>query len=614
MTGGLKVTIYDYLRVIFHRKWHIAISIVVVMTAAAVYAFHLAREVWSAENQRVRVVDKLGRQLTKNLFSDEDLRQRIFTIRQRLSSKVKAEEICRDLLKKPQLAGREIDFDDTVQLYLDSMKMELRGEFVAVEVEAYDPELAKLLVERLIEQMIVINDRDERENLAMSDDAVSRTHQDLLKQLEEAQQAYYDIKPEDVDAIVSGDPVMLRDLPKPPAGADANSSDVVIYTTLHRLSEARKQQDDVKRLISEKTGQLQSLEDELAETPRRIDGEVVVQQNERARLLREEIDKHRHLLHQMLIDCKENHPMVRDKRARIRALEEALERTPTEVPHQRSTISNPRIIELQNRVSAARADLEGLTRKRDILDGQIQELGTTFKDAYREMGRRRVVFEQIQSLQEQLLQLRNIKNKVEAERAFNYKRYKFESNDRIVVSEGPVRPNKPLVMLMGLMLGIVTAGGVVFVVEYADHSIKGIEDARRFLDLPVLAAVPLFGPEADSHGGVGHDTERDKGGSSLKRLAGNLAGAAAVIALLVGAAMWTFSEDDLVPMVPGATGSEETAGVDEGTGDAIEADTAETDPGAMPATSAADATEVPVEKTPSEVPDPGALWSNTDKD
>ncbi len=54
----------------------------------------------------------------------------------------------------------------------------------------------------------------------------------------------------------------------------------------------------------------------------------------------------------------------------------------------------------------------------------------------------------------------------------------------------PVKPNKPLVILMGLFLGLGCGVGLVFLREFMDQSILDVEDAKGSLPLPVLGAIP----------------------------------------------------------------------------------------------------------------------------
>jgi hypothetical protein len=54
----------------------------------------------------------------------------------------------------------------------------------------------------------------------------------------------------------------------------------------------------------------------------------------------------------------------------------------------------------------------------------------------------------------------------------------------------PVKPNKPLVILLGLFLGLGCGLGLVFMREFMDQSVLDVEDAKLSLVGPVLGAIP----------------------------------------------------------------------------------------------------------------------------
>ena len=56
----------------------------------------------------------------------------------------------------------------------------------------------------------------------------------------------------------------------------------------------------------------------------------------------------------------------------------------------------------------------------------------------------------------------------------------------------PLKPSKPEILLIGivaLVLGILSGFGCVFLTEFADHSFRGVEDAKAFLKFEILGGV-----------------------------------------------------------------------------------------------------------------------------
>ena len=63
----------------------------------------------------------------------------------------------------------------------------------------------------------------------------------------------------------------------------------------------------------------------------------------------------------------------------------------------------------------------------------------------------------------------------------------------------PAKPNKVLVLLMGMFIGACLGTGLVFGAEMFDHSLLSTEDAKAHLDLPLIGATSKIITEADVH-------------------------------------------------------------------------------------------------------------------
>jgi len=62
--------------------------------------------------------------------------------------------------------------------------------------------------------------------------------------------------------------------------------------------------------------------------------------------------------------------------------------------------------------------------------------------------------------------------------------------DRAMPGLRPVRPNKPLNIALGIIIGLVVGVGLAFFIEYLDTSVKTIDDVERSLQCPVLGVIP----------------------------------------------------------------------------------------------------------------------------
>jgi capsular exopolysaccharide synthesis family protein len=62
--------------------------------------------------------------------------------------------------------------------------------------------------------------------------------------------------------------------------------------------------------------------------------------------------------------------------------------------------------------------------------------------------------------------------------------------DTAKVDSHPVKPNKPLNIALGIIIGLVVGVGLAFFIEYLDTSVKTIDDVERSLQSPVLGVIP----------------------------------------------------------------------------------------------------------------------------
>jgi succinoglycan biosynthesis transport protein ExoP len=68
--------------------------------------------------------------------------------------------------------------------------------------------------------------------------------------------------------------------------------------------------------------------------------------------------------------------------------------------------------------------------------------------------------------------------------------------DKAQIAGGPYEPSLTRNMLLALLIGVFASGGLVFLRETMDQSIRNPTDVKRILDLPVLGLIPLI-PEDD---------------------------------------------------------------------------------------------------------------------
>ena len=67
---------------------------------------------------------------------------------------------------------------------------------------------------------------------------------------------------------------------------------------------------------------------------------------------------------------------------------------------------------------------------------------------------------------------------------------KFELIQPATRPLAPSKPNRPVLILLSVIAGLIVGAGTVLVVEHHDHSVRSAEEIESLLDLPVLGTVP----------------------------------------------------------------------------------------------------------------------------
>ena len=148
---------------------------------------------------------------------------------------------------------------------------------------------------------------------------------------------------------------------------------------------------------------------------------------------------------------------------------------------------------IKNRVEGIMLGLDArVTSLKTSLDNFTKEVAEAKSNDIDQANRTRPYFDAKRALDE----LRRFSQILDAKIAFEKidvvlpKTMMVEIVDRAVPGLRPVRPNKPLNIALGIIIGLVVGVGLAFFIEYLDTSVKTIDDVERSLQCPVLGVIP----------------------------------------------------------------------------------------------------------------------------
>jgi capsular exopolysaccharide synthesis family protein len=149
--------------------------------------------------------------------------------------------------------------------------------------------------------------------------------------------------------------------------------------------------------------------------------------------------------------------------------------------------------QIDDRVNGIISSLESqVSSKKAALDSLNASVEEAKKKDQEESARQQPYYDAKRNL-EQFRELHNLLySKIEAERLEQEipKTQMVQVTDRAEPGKAPVKPNKTVNIVLGLVFGLIMGVGLAFFIEYLDTSVKTIDDVERTFQAPVLGVIP----------------------------------------------------------------------------------------------------------------------------
>ena len=191
----------------------------------------------------------------------------------------------------------------------------------------------------------------------------------------------------------------------------------------------------------------------------------------------------------LLVDSTEEHPLVKDLRQQIDKAKKEMDSGEFKVPTLAATSDNPAYQALKKELDKIDSGAIGAAQptageNSEDTNSTIYKLMVIDKlDSA--LARDKNVNETIYNLLLQKLETAKITQRLEASKSGT--RYTVIDPARMPLV--PSKPNKLVVVMLGLLLGAAVGTGLVFGSEFMDQSFLDIEDAKTTLSLPILGGI-----------------------------------------------------------------------------------------------------------------------------
>jgi len=474
--GGM--TLADYSRAFWKRKWLVLLVFSLVVFFAAVFSIHqpkIYEAVASVEIdlQAERIFSNMSDVYELGDLSYWDSKSYFETQYKILQSRMVAEMVVerlhldRDLVflglsdieDETELAER-LAKADAIELLRSSLLIDpvQDSRLVRIRYQGTDPKLITTIVNTVAEAYIEQNLNRKLSSTKKAISWLTEQMQDLKTKLEDSERALYAFKKE--NDILS------------------TSFDQQINFTGTRLEELSR---ELSRAESEAL-RLNSDYESIKRVVPENDGEHVassaVLKNPLIKELKVLYASQQDKYEELLARYKEKHPEVLLAKTQLERTRASLER------------------EIAAIVQAAKSELEAAESTVQALRGQLEAVknqarGLTVKEVEynrlrREKESNQAVFEQV------LLRLKEI------DLSGMLKANNIRMLDDAKAPTIPIRPRVRLNILMGVVLGVLLAFGTALILEVSDKTLKSADDIQRYVKLPLLGIVPQVKVEPGS--------------------------------------------------------------------------------------------------------------------
>jgi hypothetical protein len=186
--------------------------------------------------------------------------------------------------------------------------------------------------------------------------------------------------------------------------------------------------------------------------------------------------------------------------AEIEKLEKTLAAAPKSGEPAVMKSDNPAYITLSSQLTGVRTEIESVQRQINALEKQRDQFNRhiaatpgveqSFKELSNERDSMKLKYSDLMNKYMEARVAQGLEKEQKGER--------FTMIDPALLPEKPYKPNRIVIMLIGVVLGIGAGVGLATLREFTDDAVRDADALAMMTSLPVLAAIPLIKTEQES--------------------------------------------------------------------------------------------------------------------
>ncbi|MFO7956544.1 MAG: hypothetical protein R6X33_05550 [Candidatus Brocadiia bacterium] len=262
----------------------------------------------------------------------------------------------------------------------------------------------------------------------------------------------------------------------------------------NRLLQLRIERSSLQRQLEEGKESLAEIEQQLEELPETIEGESTSERNPVYAELEERIRQHERALRGLLTRYTKEHPDVKKLEDDIAALEEQLAETPERLDGAVREVANPvrqeRLTERLSIKQRIRSHQAALT----AVEAQIEAAQKELRKVAEEENRYNELLRQRQEYATLYAEWRNSNKRQQTSLEATSEEYgrEVEVHAEAIAPTIPDGINTWKLLIVCIGGGVAAGTALMFGREYTDYSFRDREDAKVYLDVPVLGSIMVI--------------------------------------------------------------------------------------------------------------------------
>lgn len=485
MLPGKKYTPEDVLRIAWRRKWLILVPFVVVSLTTAVVAWRWPNRFRS--DTLIMVVPQRVPESYVKATTTTRIEDRLQSIQQQILSRTRLEQVILDFNLYPEERRVGIMEDIVERMRRDINVQVVKGDAFRVSYTSSSPKTAMDVANRLATAFMDESSTDRQVQaeattsfLATQLETARRRLEDSEKKLAAYQTAHAGELPTERESNVQA----------------MSAAGMQVSQIVESINRDRDRRYLLEKAIADLSAEAAPASPVAvaSDDPTNVVGGTTAAQLELARTQ----------LRGMETRYKPDHPDIARMKRVVRDLESKLQTEALQRPLSGNDDQRPATPEEANRrsrIKALQLEIEAIDlqiagkqaqekRLRADIAGYQAKLGATpareseLTALMRDYETLRTTYQNLLSKQEDSKLAANLESRQIGEQ--------FRTLDPARMPEKPVSPNRPLISIVGAMVGLGIGVGLVAVLEYKDNSFRTDEEIVKLLALPVIAVIPLM--------------------------------------------------------------------------------------------------------------------------